>query len=396
MTKRIMLMCISLIMVFTCAAAENKAINLGGDGCDQMKFACTLPDGRMVFCGSRGTVGNYNESRARLLCLNPDWSVSWEYFDTAEGMGRYAFGTLLTDGTIGVIYYNAPYQETQAIEIRKFTQEGEPTGEPVDLIARSDDIPNILTSRWFVQTFDTAEGGLAIGFIGWDGGILFSIPTRRSIWMKTAIDAGDGVVLTGSESFANGLAKIMKMDYEGNILWETVLPLMSTTSDSARIQECIRTSDGGYLGWIAETGPEYDSLCYALVRFNENGRVLWTNREAFADRTNMMCQDMIEYNGRYVFLELPDFSDFSEKAPRVYHWFGADGTKLGETQLWIPREDAKGVTDWDTIRIVCDNMLVTADGLWSLYSVGIDDDKDIRKEMDSLDDILYRVPELPE
>ena len=79
--------------------------------------------------------------------------------------------------------------------------------------------------------------------------------------------ADGGVVLAGSETGPGGLAKIMKLDMQGNILWETVLPLMNRSSSEARIQKCIRTSDGGYLGWIAETSPEDGRLPYALVRF---------------------------------------------------------------------------------------------------------------------------------
>ena len=81
------------------ASAEG-AINLGGDGCDQLTYVGKLNDGRVVFCGSVGSIGDYHNSRARLLCLNPDWTVSWEYIDPAEGEARYIYGAILQDDII--------------------------------------------------------------------------------------------------------------------------------------------------------------------------------------------------------------------------------------------------------------------------------------------------------
>ena len=391
MMKRMTAVCLCLLMICSCSLAQ-ESVNLGGEGCDQMKYICTLPDGRLVFCGNRGTVGNFNDARARLLCLNPDWTVSWEYIDPAEGMARYAFGALLEDGSIGIIYYNAPSQNTTALEIRKFTQEGRPVGEPIDLFQRSDDIPNMVNSQWFIQTM-ASENGSQKAFLDWNGDMLFSIPSQQVIWVFSAMPADDGIVLAGSESVSGGFAKIMKMDMQGQILWETVLPLMSTFGEGARIQKCIRTSDGGYLGWVAENRSDLNKWCYGLVRMNENGRVLWINQEAFADRTNMMCEDLIEYNGKFVFLENPDFSDVSENVPRVYTWFDADGKEIGQTELWIPREDIRGIIENENASIYAGDMLATENGLWSLYCVQILNDKDILKEMDSQDAILYRVPE---
>ena len=391
MMKRVTAVCLCLMMICSCALAQG-SVNLGGEGCDQMKYVCTLPDGRLVFCGNRGTVGNFDDCRARLLCLNPDWTVSWEYIDPAEGMARYAFGALLEDGNIGIIYYNAPSQSTTALEIRKFTQEGQPAGEPIDLFHRSDDIPNIVNSQWFIQTMES-ENGSQKAFLDWNGDMLFSIPSQQVIWVFSAMPADDGIVLAGSESVSGGFVKIMKMDLQGQTLWETVLPLMNSSSEGARIQKCIRTSDGGYLGWVAENRPDLSRWCYGLVRLNENGRVLWINQESFADRTNMMCQGLIEYDGKFVFMENPDFSDVSEKVPRVYTWFDRDGKELGRTELWIPREDIRGIAENEKALIYSGDMLATENGLWSLYSVQIQNDKDTRKEMDSLDAIIYRVPE---
>ena len=66
MTKRILTICLCVAMLLSCALAED-SVNLGSEGCDHLKYVCTLPDGRLVFCGNRGVVGNYNDSRVGFL-----------------------------------------------------------------------------------------------------------------------------------------------------------------------------------------------------------------------------------------------------------------------------------------------------------------------------------------
>ena len=394
-------LCLCLMLLCSGAAAESGAdsVNLGAEGCDQMKFVCTLPDGRLVFSGSRGTIGNYNESRARLLCLNPDFSASWEYWDPAGGMARYTWGALLEDGNIGVIYVNVPYQEVNAVEIRKFTPEGEPVGEAVDLLSKSDEdaTPDDVNPLGFFLSMTGPDGRYMRGFLDWDGNLLFGFQKGQGIGVNDVVAEEDGLILAGKEPFSQGCAKIMKVDLQGNPLWETVLPLMTSFGQEARMQKCVRMSDGGYAAWVWETGPNVQTgnakRASALVRLNADGRVLWINQEGFADDEQFFCQDLIEYDGKIVLLKRNDM-DVSEKTPRTYLWFDADGKKLGKTELQIPRADIGAMTDWEEIQIYSGEMLVTDSGLWSLYSLRIVDDKDIRKEMDTVDDILYRVPEL--
>ena len=130
--KRFLIVVMCLIICCSVALAE-ESMNLGAEGNDEMKYAFTLPDGRMLFVGSRGEPGNYQESRARLLCLNPDRTVSWEYLDSATGNARYNGAAFLPDGTIGVVYTNSPLQRSEAIEIRKFSINGVPIGESIDI-----------------------------------------------------------------------------------------------------------------------------------------------------------------------------------------------------------------------------------------------------------------------
>ena len=394
MFRKTLLIVLSLLTLCSFCLADD-GINLGGEGCDEMNYACTLPDGRLVFCGMRGTVGNYNEARARLLCLNPDFSVSWDYFGSDPGMGRYTWGTLLPDDTIGVVYANAPYQELQALEIRKFTQDGQPLGDPIDMNDGNGSFDPV-NPLCIPKSVSLADGSEALGFIGWDGKLLFSLPRRGIIWLWDTIATDDGLVLAGGEPASQGNAKIMKLDLQGNTVWETVLPMMTTFGTSARINDCVRTSDGGYLAWVLESGPDSGSgnskWAYGLVRFNANGRILWINQDSFSDRY-YDCQDLIEYNGMFVMAE-GNYTDVSENQPRIFHWFDDQGNKLGETRLYIPREDANPAGEKDEVEIWGGRMFVTENGLWSLFSLRIANDQDIRLEMDTENEWIYRVPEL--
>ena len=75
--RRILLLCLCAVLLTGSALAEDVA-DISGEGFDCMYYKCTLPDGRVILTGCKGTVGNYIDSRARILCLNPDMTVSWD------------------------------------------------------------------------------------------------------------------------------------------------------------------------------------------------------------------------------------------------------------------------------------------------------------------------------
>ena len=70
--RRILLLCLCAVMLTGSALAEDVA-DISGEGFDCMYYKCTLPDGRVILTGWKGTVGNYMDSRARILCLNPGY-----------------------------------------------------------------------------------------------------------------------------------------------------------------------------------------------------------------------------------------------------------------------------------------------------------------------------------
>ena len=82
---RKVLACILFLLTFCSFASGESMAGFNDPGCDALGYACTLPDGRKIFTGYRGEVGNYQKSKARLLCLNPDRTISWEMSNMIGG-----------------------------------------------------------------------------------------------------------------------------------------------------------------------------------------------------------------------------------------------------------------------------------------------------------------------
>ena len=127
-----------LMLICPAALADEQTADtwyFGGEGQDMVYDATPLPNGCLLLNGythpSRAGQGGTasRQTRAWLLCLNPDMSIAWEVIDTAEGTTRYVVPQVLPDGRISVLYYNSPSQVTEEVAIRYFTQDGEPAGE---------------------------------------------------------------------------------------------------------------------------------------------------------------------------------------------------------------------------------------------------------------------------
>ena len=386
--KKILTIILCMMICCTAACAES-SVSISAEGEDWMSYAFTLPDGRMIFTGSRGKVGNYQEQKARLLCLNSDRTVSWEYWDPAEGCAHFRGAALLADGTIGVVYINSPYQETEAIEIRKFSTEGKPIGNAIDIFGKgkTSGLVDDITSACIRMNMYTDDGKEQRGFLDWEGNLIFSFDRKKMIGVRSTFAAGDGLVLEGNEIGGSSNAKIMKVDMQGNAIWETVLPLMLENGARAWIDKCVQTPDGGYLAWIIESDYNSDQWAHALVRFDQNGRKLWLNKESFDDSPTIGCTHLIEYQGKAVMLERNN--DLSGK--QVYHWFDQNGNAIGRTELTVSREDDP--SDQDHLQVMPQSLIIMEDGLWVLNDLRVSNDN-VLKEMDSKDDILYKVPEL--
>ena len=210
MKKMILLvLCLSILSSF---AYSESVISFNGPGYDALGYACTLADGRMIFTGYRGEEGNYQESRARLLCLNQDKTVSWEYWDPAEGQCGYGAALMCGDGTLAVIFSNSPYQKLTERKIKFFTTEGEPLEKTVDIFY-DDSLLNAVCPSFLQITVIPGDAEVFYRyFLDWDGNELFKIASNEEITIEKSFEAEDGVVLMGCEPTWPSNAKIMKLD----------------------------------------------------------------------------------------------------------------------------------------------------------------------------------------
>ena len=103
-------LCLALLAGSALAA---EVVDISSEGYDCIGYDLTLPDGRLIFTGCHGKPGNYMDQKARILCLNPDRTVSWEYIHPAEGSWDFCGMILMKDGTLCVRLSNDPYQKTE-------------------------------------------------------------------------------------------------------------------------------------------------------------------------------------------------------------------------------------------------------------------------------------------
>ena len=395
---RKVLACILFLLALCPFASGESMASFNGPGYDALRYACTLPDGRMIFTGYRGEVGNYQKSKARLLCLNPDRTISWEYWDPAEGQCGYGAALMCEDGTLAVIFSNSPYQTLIERKIKFFTTEGVPLEKTVDLY-RKDSLLNAVYPSFLQITVIPGDAEVFYHyFLDWDGNELFRISSDEMITIEKSFETEDGVVLMGCEPVWPSNAKIMKLDLKGNALWETVLPTHLEHLPDARLEYCRQTSDGGYLALYWETSEsmsdgETPDRYQALVKFNQDGRLLWMNHDCFPQGEFKQCKGLHEYNGKYVMELNTAQKSFSISNPRLFLWFDEDGQALGQTELMIKKEDLNIQAGQEKIENVGGNFVTMSDGLWMLRDIVIENDNHM-KEMDSRDVFLFKIPEL--
>ena len=70
--RRAVTLCICMMVFCSCAFAEN-TVGFNGPGYDALSYACTLPDGRMIFTGYRGIV---------LICFSLSHTKRGFFLDT--------------------------------------------------------------------------------------------------------------------------------------------------------------------------------------------------------------------------------------------------------------------------------------------------------------------------
>ena len=396
----LLLLCLCAVLLTGSALAEDVA-DISGEGFDCMYYKCTLPDGRVILTGCKGTVGNYIDSRARILCLNPDMTVSWDYIDPSEGCCSFTWTALLKDGTLGVVFENSPYQTCEERKLVFFTLDGKPAGKEISLTVSNAMVNKVSASC--IWQFDYLDGvGKVEELLDWEGNAILrygkedSIPFDGMEWM---FEEEDGLVFAGRERGNNGCAKILKMDFQGNMLWENVLPLTAPEAEDSSMLDCIRMEDGSYVALVGEFGRVAkdgvsDYVNYRLVKFSPGGRILWTNREAFDRYPGKWFGSLIWYNGRLV----TEMDKWTTGSDRDFHakllWMDENGNWLGTTEVNKTPEDFPRIAKEkkpSTLGIT--SLIPTSGGLWALIDYEAEKSTHL-KQMDTVDDYLVKVPEL--
>lgn len=399
--KRSLLLCLCLALLAGSALA-NEVVDISNEGYDCMYYACTLPDGRVIFSGCNGKPGHYMDSKARLLCLNPDTSVSWEYYLPQEGSCRFCSVTPMKDGTLCVYLEDAPYQTPAEEKLMFFTTNGQPTGKEISLELKESSFYTVFAAGLLNQFYSSDESKEYIRMTDWDGNELFRINGPLPVMAGQIIEEEDGLVMFGRESVMgmNAAAKIVKIDFRGNILWENTLPFQMDQNEGAYLDDGIKTSDGCYLARLYERAPNSGSpdskmkSVDALVKFTSSGRVLWMSQSIDADQGYFYVV-LAEHNGKYV-MQGEHLNRFASlDYPIRYLWFDSDGKVLGSKDMYIQKEDFPRLKKGKHINVYSSNALFAiGDELWGDYSGENEYATNHEKEMSSVDTVLIKVPEL--
>ena len=348
MIRRFLALCLCLVLLAGTACAQDMHF-LSTSGWDSLEFACMLPDGRTVLTGSK-LVESREYTGGWVLCLNPDWTVSWEAVEGEKGEWFSAReAVLLPDGTLAVVfdkYING--QDVAAVKI--YTQDGQPTGKefeiPGDYFSMGATASWLMIRRW--SNGNEPEETLVVD---WDGKELLrydgsGIPGGYG-W---PVGDTDELVLAGCDKREDSHAKIMKLDGQtGRALWETTLDRQLPDTTEANLWPGLQTEDGGYVLMLDESGPDEDNQPFSwdcfLVKFDAEGRTQWINGESF-ERHNLYAYDVFSCNGRIgAVCRLKQDEGRERFFSLVFCWFDADGKELGITEANLKEEDFPAVFD---------------------------------------------------
>lgn len=399
--RRALLLCLCMALLAGSALA-NEIVDISTDGYDCLYYRGQLPDGRVLFSGWKGAVGNYADSRARIICLNPDMTVSWEYIDPEEGSCGFYTLTVLKDGTIAALLDNSPYQNPESQKLKYFTPDGKPTGKEIDIQGTTLLVDGTSPScLWALSAQDGDDEACRVVY-DWEGNMLFRDTEGHTVirGARQMIEEEDGLVFAGGEAGLDSCARIAKVDFQGNLIWETVLPLTLEGAEEGSLKDFVKADDGGYLALLYECGPaDTNGLTaissYAVVKFSSNGRLLWKKTKPFEGKTDIWVGRLVIYKGKLVTeIERLHNTNDSVSDPHIFLWMDQEGNELGTTELVVQQAELPRHANLKKVYTLGFGRLIpTENGLWGLESI-CQDNRDHIKAQDNTDDLLIRIPEL--
>ncbi len=402
---RILALCLCLVLLAGAAGAEETRMICSGRP-DELDFACTLPDGRLLLTGVKD-VDVYDSMRAWVLCVNPDATVSWEIVDRDE-KGYQAAGeaAVLPDGTVAVAFgrYEGSLRKNT---IRFYTQDGQPTGREL-VFPEEYSVSGLEPSRLMLFVWDDQSTVGETVVMDWDGNELLrydgaGMPGAYGRWIENT----DGLVIVGQDAPENARAKIMKMDgLTKEAAWENTLDRRAEDTDWAALWWGAKTEDGGYAAWLMEDSPLQEDGSYDrnnfLVKFDAEGRIQWTSGESF-EKKHMHVSRVFSWNGKIAVCCLPEQESPDGFDPWIFFWFDEDGKELGTTEVKLGAEDHPVMSrylvpeDPETKRktgFSYDMPIAMEDGLWALAVYTMYDVRDaIYDVFESREIFLVKIPE---
>ena len=388
-------LCAALLCSAAFADTAEMADMANTDSNDIIYGHCTMPDGRVIFSGCLEALDVMQPSVPRLLCLNPDRSVCWEYREQDSNIVGYGPVYAVDGNTIAVSFTG---QNSSGVKF--FTPDCQPARSPLSFPNVEGEYYSLDAFGLLKKTYTEALEEKSEEYIGWDGNLLFRWDGPAPIWDGYTLAEADGLVMSGrsNDDPEHNNAKLMKVDYSGNTVWETTLPFLSEQTDSSVLGNCVKTADGGYLALLMEydDDAEEDGLfrTYALVRFDAAGRLLWTNRDSFAEREReYYFWTVAEYNGKGLVC-------YSQEDPETglaymrYLWFDGNGQELGLTENRFAKEELPRFSGFDRISVSDDGMVLMEDGLWHEIAIWGNSEDGAGTMENGQDNFLVRVPEL--
>lgn len=401
MLKRILGWCLCLALLAGAACAET-VVQMPDYN---LQYQCTLADGRMVLTGVQiKDKGEYTTSKALMVCLNPDGTVSWEYLGPEVGESLwFSRAAALQDGTIAATYDVYPYGATPYHAIWFFSADGEKLEKEI----RLQDGPGFrdMPQTSFLITQREVPAGDLTEVRDWDGNKLVMFNEIRVTEMNGWWIEGDELTVYGNGEPETHRAKIVKMDgLTDQVLWSTTLDLQWPDSADASLPQAVKTADGGYAALLREQKSDWWSdewtTRYALVKLDAGGNVQWISKLADKDDGEY---SLCEYQGKIVVLYDP--REEMDK-PMVLRWFDGDGNKTSRSELmlkpeYFPKMAGKTAPKSKKIpRLAGVNsieLIPAADGLWAYVTAYLADyhkeDNELAQVDDSYDAIMIRVQE---
>lgn len=401
---RIMTACLCAVLMIGSAAAENM-IDLGGEGCDLLYLSGMLPDERILLSGTRAVSDNEEEKCARLLCLNEDRTVCWDYLDEAVNNSTIRRAQMLEDGTIGVWYFVLKDDTIVEQSLRFFTQDGKPTGKIINLMTDHDStILNTTQSRLLISHEKEQKDGTKeywTELIDWDGKTVARYD--GSLFPGNMLEVEDGLILFGESLTKTPLVnEVTKMDPQGNILWEKKLENPWRENDVIDIYYPVQTEDGGYLvvlsSCIARDAFGEDLYKTALAKLDGDGNLLWSSE--VEDEYSQWCYNMTVCNGKTVMMYR---KGYTINEPWHFHWFDENGKELGVTEMTPKQEDFERLAEYTeklkgekdiNPELLTLYPLPMKDGLWAMAFVGVRDMVEGAVNEETMDEFLVKIPEL--